>query len=203
MNWSEVFCSSEHELRSVDLGGIDHLVSSGFINCQRYNLRMQNRVGLYMHLYSRLDSSSLPHLTSALMHHLDRTMAALNRQMKRSGGGLAHKTLATIATLFLQDRGKSVLHEERCNGRRVDVVSTDYEWLIECGDTNGEPIVKHLNATHGARNCNYVCVLPFQEFIDGVTMYVFTRGSNWSDEEAQRIHLGLNGVRFKELDARP
>jgi hypothetical protein len=76
------------------------------------------------------------------------------------------------------------LFEKPANGRLVDVASEDWEWIIECGNTNPDPVLEHLLHT-----CRHFAVLPFQypESEFPLLLYVFERGPNWDDNKIKAI----------------
>lgn len=155
------------------------------ITCHKCYFKLQGRVGLHQKLYSKLGA---PHINT-LFFRLKESVGGYAR------GGQEHQALSHIAALFLRDRGKEVQFEYPYNGRRCDVVSTDFEWVIECGDTYIDTVLEHLDG-----ECNYYCILPFQEVLDGkLFMYVFRRGSAWTkttrrevrDAEFQILHQSI------------
>ena len=97
--------------------------------------------------------------------------------VKHVGGAYRHRVLALIAGAYLLDNGFEVICEEWCNGRVVDVASSDRKWLIECGDTSPCPIEAHLLYTS-----DYFHVLPFQKISHNMFMVRFERDVAWDSE---------------------
>lgn len=97
-------------------------------------------------------------------------------------GGSWHCKMAAYAEAFLHDLGKEVLFEQWANGHRVDVISTDQEWIIECGDTSPKPLLEHL-----LRTCKRFAVLPFQQSTEfPFILYVFEQGPAWDDKAIEQ-----------------
>lgn len=113
-------------------------------------------------------------------------------------GGTFHQQLGALAAAIMRTEGFTPQFEKFANGRRVDLISDDERWIIECGDTNASPIITHL-----FRTCERFSVLPFQSYPDHnatVCLYTFVRGANWDDDTAWLISSGWDRLKgFKGL----
>lgn len=159
MNLVDIFHSSGDARREINYGYLPEMLKSGEIACRTIRF-MDNEI---IKSFSGLDQLSIDSLLAS--------KGAYN-----STGGKGNHGLAAYAIAFLLEIGKEVQCEWHQNGRRVDVISKDKEWFIECGDTNGEPVPYHL-----MDECKYFAVLPYG-CIQNDTMWIFERGSNWNAE---------------------
>lgn len=106
----------------------------------------------------------------------------------RARGGDWHVDLSKIGAMFLRSQGKDYQFEQWFNRKRVDILSTDHDWVIECGDTQARPIIEHLyGGDDHEHRCNKVAIIPFQSDYHNFFMYVFMRGSAWDEQQARSI----------------
>lgn len=157
MNLVDILQSSSDTRREFNHGYLPDMLESGEITCRSMPF-MDNEI---IKSFQGLGSFEIDRLLTA--------KGAFN-----GTGGKGNHGLAAYAIAFLLGIGKEVVCEFQWNGRRVDVVSKDMEWFIECGDTNGEPIPYHLMG-----ECAHVAVLPYGGTHDDI-MWVFERGGNWN-----------------------
>lgn len=165
ITFKDIFNSSGDSRRMTQYGDIKELLDTGVVKVSTRNI---------------LDCPLVAHI-----HTLPITDAALMVSEKAANltstrGGDWHYELVVLAAAYLISMGKQVYCEEWANGKRVDLITQDKEWIIECGDTDAKPIREHLEYT-----CLYFAVLPFQS--GEPTLYVFERGPNWDRREPAKI----------------
>jgi len=170
--YSDIFNSSGHPLRQDTRTGIAQLakcLEEGVISI------FLNELG-GTPLFDKVRSLTSDPLN--FKDNLQEIMPLLRGYFYEAGGQFHHKVLVLLATALLIDHGYQVELERWRNGKKVDVVSTDNHWIIECGDTSPEPVIDHLY-----HSCDKFGVLPYQELESGsIEMFVFERGQNWSEQ---------------------
>lgn len=195
IDWSEIFISSGSPVRSVNYGRIDDFVSTGEIKFQTVTYKPTGILAHYLAVENKLRESrkitfnpSDPEFLAIAKRNMH--LRDFQRQIenysnaRRVRGGDWHGRLAIMAGLMYRSVGKSPICEQHRNGRIVDVAEVGFRTLIECGDTNGQPIPYHLD-----NGTDAVIVLPFQAIESPIKLHVFTRGSNWKGNVFERLHL--------------
>lgn len=96
-------------------------------------------------------------------------------------GGIHHEQLMQIAAGHLTELG--YVYETTAPARHgiADIMSDDGTIVIECGDTNPANVIKALSG-----QCQYFCVLPFQDPDPPYTLWFFERGPMWQEYELQK-----------------
>jgi hypothetical protein len=184
-----IFHSSDNPRRQISTSKMQEWLDGGFIAVCRHNVNQSTgQLGLYFKTQHWLESC-MEQKPPMLTYHISQTQARVLRWAKgRAHGGDEHVLLSKIGAMFLRSQGKSYQFEQWFNRKRVDILSIDHEWVVECGDTQARSIIEHLYGgdDHEDR-CNKVAIIPFQPDFPNFFMYIFTRGPAWDEVQAKSI----------------
>jgi len=177
-SWKDIFHSSGDARRRIDFGDfagghIGDWVDDKIIQVSKGTFGDTFYVKMVKHQYFELKNMDRREPLFKFHYPFLPPEIAINE----AHGGVEHRWLGYLAAAFLLDKGKQVLSEQFRNGSRIDILSSDNEFYIECGDTNPAPMLEHLS-----ENCIYFCVFPFCTFEDNF-FYIFERGENWAGVE--------------------
>jgi hypothetical protein len=164
ITFAEIFHSSRSALRQIDYGNIGNWMKNDWIKAREVILGDTPLVKELLLPENELKSQRI-----LLERH---GICLIN------GGSAVHRQLCRVAAAYLLDLNKKPITEQRYNGKRVDLISDDKKWIIECGDTDAKPILEHLYNT-----CQYFAVYPF----GSKSLYVFERGTKWDNEAIKRL----------------
>jgi hypothetical protein len=191
-----VFNSSALEIRNIKISNMNDWLRQGYVAGGIYTFDQDNgMLGLFFRTNKWIDNflkqntGNASLALSKALYHIEQTQAKLLRSVGRgANGGDEHRELSRLGAMFLKKQGKQWKFEERFNRKRVDIISTDHEWVIECGDTQARPVVEHLyGGDDHTERCNMVGIIPFQDASVDFHMYVFKRGSAWDEKWAKSI----------------
>lgn len=163
VTYPQIFHSSGDERRWIQYGDINKLVNADIIKVRKV------QIGLSEFTMSLINAPILE------AHRLFYSRYARNFL---NAGGEDHQRLNLIAAAYLIDQGHIPIPEQWANGKRVDLLTQDQKWIIECGDTDAAPIYKHLYYT-----CQFFGVLPYP--VQSPILFVFERGAKWNQRKAQ------------------
>lgn len=99
-------------------------------------------------------------------------------------GSSWHNSLGSFGYAYLVSQDKKVLIEQYYGGVYADLISSDCEILVECGNTNGYYMLAHFTCGFEAEGVpgkvEQYCIIPFSA--DVPPLYRFTRGGNYDNE---------------------
>lgn len=160
-----IFHSSGNPGRGIDYGDIDQWFDKQWISARKVFLDDIGAVNQIAHL-NNFDLAQLLHEN--------------HRCLIMNAGSDAHQRLCLLAAAYLISLGKQPVPEQRVNGKRVDLITSDNEWIIECGDTDARPLLKHLYST-----CEHFAVFPFDT--EPQFLVVFERGTGWNQDVIREL----------------
>lgn len=105
-------------------------------------------------------------------------------------GGNFHLELAYMAAAYLIDLGHTPKYEQVHHGKRVDVITSDFSHLIECGDNEPDAVLNHL--IDPVVQAFYTMPFYFPHEKQEPTLFKITRAENWDT-----VSTRLKAIEYK------